>query len=225
MKDQNLKPLPQEKRDECRALIASIKANNYDDFYSAAQLAALNHEYDTSQKVFEENGRKGVKDFDNNVIVPAIFDDIIETYTAPYFDRPIPVIKDGKACLVTPDGSGKVIQGFDYDTIHSTWIGYICTKGEYKGLLSGSGLVLIPCEMDEIYDPYNNLIAFEKDGKTGYWYDGVLSEEFYEESFIIDTCDLLCVYRMKDGKKVSGYLDKEGRFTTEFEDAWFGVYC
>lgn len=221
MKDTNLKPLSQAKRDECRALIANIKADN-DDFYSAAQLASMNGEYDTSQKVFEENGRKGVKDFDNKVIVPAIFDDIIETYSAPYFDRPIPVIKEGKAGLVAPDGTGKALLDFDYDSIHSTWIGFTCTRGEHKGLLSCDGKILIPCEMDEIYDPYNDLIAFKKDGKNGYWYDGVLSEEFYEEDFI-DTCDLLCVYRIEDGKKVCGYLDKEGRFTTEFEEAWFRI--
>ena len=72
-------------------------------------------------------------------------------------------------------------------------------------------------------DECRALIAFEKDGKRGYWYDGVLSEEFYEEDFI-DTCDLLCVYRIEDGKKVCGYLDKDGHFTTEFEEAWFGIF-
>lgn len=221
MKDPELKPLSQAKGDECRALIANLKATK--DYDSGALLSLIEDEYDTFQTVFERNGMKGVKDFDGNVVVPAMFDDIVESYPASCYDRLIPVIKDGKAGLVAPDGSGKVIVGFDYDSINAVSYGYMCQRGVLKGMLAHDGHVLIPCEMDVIYEAFNGLIAFEKDGKRGYWYDGVLSEEFYEEDFI-DTCDLLCVYRIEDGKKVCGYLDKEGHFTTEMEEAWFGIF-
>ena len=67
-----LKPMSRAKRDECRALIDSIMATC--DCESIESLLKMESEYDTFQKVFEENGMKGVKDFDGNVVVPAIFD-------------------------------------------------------------------------------------------------------------------------------------------------------
>lgn len=217
-----LKPMSRAKRDECRALIDSIMATC--DCESIESLLKMESEYDTFQKVFEENGMKGVKDFDGNVVVPAIFDEVAETYSASCSGKLIPVVKDGHVGLVTPDGTGKVIVGFEYDSIHFVGYGFLCGRGGHKGLLSCAGKVVIPCEMDEIYEPFNGLFAFKKDGKRGYLYYGVFSKDLYEEDFIDDD-DMLRVYRIEEGEKVCGYLDNDGCFTTDVDEGWFGIGC
>ncbi|MGN1219451.1 MAG: WG repeat-containing protein [Candidatus Cryptobacteroides sp.] len=220
MTDNRLKPMSQAKRDDCRALIDSIKATG--NCKSREALMLMESEYDTFQKVFEENGMKGVKDFDGNVVVPAIFDDVVETYSASCSGNLIPVVKDGLVGLVAPDGTGKVIVGFEYDSIHFVGYGFMCIKDEQEGLLSCSGQVIVPCEMDEIYEPLNDLIVFEKDGKRGYLCGGVFSKDLYEEDFIDDN-DMLRVCRFEDREIVCGYLDKEGCFTTDADEGWFGM--
>lgn len=222
MEDNKLKPMSQAKKDECRALIDSIMATG--DCESIESLLKVESEYDTFQKVFEENGMKGVKDFDGNVVVPAIFDEIAETYSASCSGNLIPVIKEGHVGLVAPDSTGKVIVGFEYDSIHFVGYGFLCSKDGRKGLLSCDGQVIIPCEMDEIYEPFNDLITFEKDGKRGYLCSGVFSKDLYGEDFIDDD-EMLRVYRIEDGEKVCGYLDKEGCFTTDVDEGWFGIGC
>ena len=90
------------------------------------------------------------------------------------------------------------------------------------GLADVSGRILVPAEVDKVYEPFNDLIVFEKDDKYGFSMLGsdVLTEAIYEDYEVGDDEYLIVV---KDG--VRGYLDEEGRFTTESDDSFFYAGC
>jgi hypothetical protein len=67
--------------------------------------------------VFEENGKKGLKNVKGEVVVPAIYDNygILE----PYYLKLSPVVAqlDGKVALVERDGKGTPYTDFEYHYI------------------------------------------------------------------------------------------------------------
>lgn len=222
MKRENLKPLSPEKRDECRELIAVLRKEpgNID---ALTALDAINRGYDTFQTVFEENGLYGVKDYDGNVVVPAAFDGIAETYSTWLFDLPIPVIKDNKVGLVVPDGTGKIMTDFVYDSIRYAGTGFMCVCGCKKGVISTvNGSVIIPCIMDEIFDELCGITVVEKDGKRGYYFNGSLTEFFDDDRMEDDGTVMVC--RRKGGAETWGYIDADGRFTRDEDEACLRYY-
>ena len=89
--------------------------------YSHTGYRELSHEYrklasdyDWRDEIFEENGKKGMKNIKGEVIVPAIYDDFgtPENYyaTTPY----VCAYLDGKAGLVMRDGSGTPVTAFEF---------------------------------------------------------------------------------------------------------------
>jgi hypothetical protein len=125
------------------------------------ELKMLLDKYNTFDIVFEENGKKGLKDIAGRVRVPALYEDFAETYSY-HWGRSMPVAArnaEGKYALVAADGAGTPLCDFEYDYIsylRATNSHYMCVKksgdGVLKGILDGKGRLIVPCEMEKVYE-------------------------------------------------------------------------
>ena len=184
---------------------------------------AFIEEYDLSTQIFEENGKKGVKDAAGEVLIPAIYDEVCYTFMDFCTPFAVPVIKDGKFAFAAHNGEGTLVSDFEYDDIvYTPECCYVIVKDGKKGLAGEDGKVMIPAEMDEIYSPFNGLAAYEKDGKYGFSmvYESLMTEAVYD-SHELGEDDYLEV--VKDG--VKGYIDAQGQFTTDEDERYFSAYC
>ena len=195
-------------------------ATNESDF---EKVLAFENEYDIFTQVFTENDKMGVKDAVGEVIVPALYDEIGCTFADYCKGFAVPVVLDGKMALVSQDGKGTLKTDFDYDHIVFDDCYYVLVKDGKSGLATGSGDVIIPAEMDEIFTPINDLAGFEKDGKFGFAMIGydLITEPVYESYDIVGESDYLQV--VKDG--VTGYIDESGEFTTDEDERFFHAAC
>ena len=74
--------------------------------------------YDWYDTIFEENGKYGTKDVTGKVILPAQYDGIGELCHQIYFGKlPRVAVLNGKCGLVLPDGSGKALTDFEFDSM------------------------------------------------------------------------------------------------------------
>lgn len=159
--DQVCKLLAEEKFEEANKL--------QEEYYE------LENEYNLFDRIYEENGKMGVKDITGKILVPAIYSNYSELYSYT-IKRGAPMAaqnEEGKFALVTTNGKGTPLCDFKYDLIeckHYTSF-YTCIKKadgkEYFGLLTAKGDEIVPCEMDMIYGISNNIIVFEKNEKFG----------------------------------------------------------
>lgn len=182
------------------------------------KVLAFEQEYDVFTKVYSENGKLGVKDAIGKVLVPAFFDEIGYTYSDSCRGFAVPVIKDGKMALVSPDGKGTMLTEAIYDQIRFSDCSFILYKDGKQGLATGSGLVVVPAEMDEVFLPMNALVIFTKDGKNGFAMSGtgLITEPEYDDFEIVEH-EYLKVY--KNGEE--GYIDEDGHFTTDEDMRFF----
>ena len=187
------------------------------------KVMAFEEEYDIFSQVFTEGGKKGVKDAAGEVLVPAEFDEVGCTFADFCIGFAIPVVKDGKMALVSPDGKGTLLTELVYDHICFDDCFFVLVKDGKKGLATGGGEVIIPAEMDEVYTPFNSLTAYLKDGKFGFAMIGygLITAPVYESYDIESGTEYLQV--VKDG--VSGYIDESGEFTTEEDERFFHASC
>ena len=135
----------------------------------------------------------------------------------------VPVLKGDKFALVAQDGKGTMLSDFEFDQIHYTpECCYILVKDGKKGLAMSDGTVVIPAQMDQVYTPFNGLASFEKDGKSGFSmvYEGITTEAVYDDCELEGDTYLEVV---KDG--VKGFIDSNGVFTTDEDEAHFGAFC
>ena len=75
----------------------AVTSSDYD------KLNAFIEEYDLYTKVFEENGKMGVKDAAGQVLVPAEFDEVGYNFMDHFKPHAVPGLKDGKFALVAQD--------------------------------------------------------------------------------------------------------------------------
>ena len=68
------------------------------------KLNAFIEEYDLYTKVYEENGKMGVKDAAGQVLVPAVFDEVGYTFMDHFKPYAVPVVKDGVKGYVDSKG-------------------------------------------------------------------------------------------------------------------------
>lgn len=183
-------------------------------------ISAFESEYDVFTKVFEEDGKKGVKDAVGGMLVPALFDGIACTFTDFFRGLAIPVVKGGKMALVSPDGQGTMLSDFEYENIYFSEGYYYLIKDGKQGLACLSGNIIVPAQMDKVNMPFNDLVSFEKDGKYGFaMMDmGVITDPVYDDSDM-DSDNYLEV--VKDG--VKGYIDEEGNFTANKDERFFST--
>lgn len=88
----------------------------------------------------------------------------------------VPVRKQDKYALCKIDVKGTLITGFDYDHMYRYFGGnvsyFVVEQDGKKGLISQTGRIIIPCEMDEIYEmtDADGIVPFKKGDKWGMAY-------------------------------------------------------
>ena len=214
MSDMKKKATPEQIR-EFRNMLENLSSNGNVD-----KVNNFMAEYDTMCTLFVENGLTGVKDVLGEVLVPAVFDEIVGMFPDVNRDFAVAVIKDGKYGLVKPDGKGTMAAECIYDNIHLDGYCYYAVKDSKHGLYNVSGEILLPVTADKVYEPWNDLLVYEVDGKFGFSMLGaeLVTEAVYEAYEIDGNEDLVVTL---DGKK--GYLDETGAFTEDQDEAWFNA--
>ena len=136
---------------------------------------------------FWQNGRCGLRQADGQLLIPPIDATVTERYDRIDTLREsqgrvwcVPVRRGDKYALCTMDGSGTLLTDFVYDHIFRYFGGRVATfvveQDGRKGLISQhDGQLLIPCEMDEIYEMPDTdaAVPFKKNGKWDRWYHQV----------------------------------------------------
>lgn len=176
-------------------------------------------QYDWSSVVFEENGKEGLKTVFGDVVVPAVYEQIV--YFPYYFyltSLAIVAKKNGRLGLLKlNDDMSEVaeITGFEFDAaFHIEFTEFVAVRKEDTGkwgLVDMKGNMLVPTEMDVIYnDAANGCIFVDKDGKSGV-YDYVNEAFAYPEYESIDGMGEGGNLRFtKDGQE--GYVTTDGQF-------------
>ena len=182
------------------------------------RLNELHSGYDWSNYEFEDpnTGKKGVMDITGRILVPAHYDGFafLGTYQLG-LDLPKGALKDGKYGFVASDGSGKELTEFKYTYLE--WDPY---TGFYKacwgddtnkfGYITPQGLVFIPNIIDRCYEPTNDFVLLEGNGKYG----GLDTRTFHYVEPLFDNVEVEPeeeVVFYKNG--VAGYVIEE---TSEF---------
>ena len=193
----------------------ALDNENYEESDRLYELVSeLNEKYDFKDQVFEENGRKGLRDMTGDTLVPPLYAGICETYNFEELRGcPIGVCNEnGKCALVTTDGEGTLLTDFEYDNIR--FFGYlpyfIVWKGEKVGFIDIDGTVVVPCILDDWHDGFNDIQIIESEGKYGFitrW--GLYVEPMYDE---LDNKNNEPRVRKGD---TWGYVNTDGDFVTK----------
>lgn len=127
--------------------------------------------FDWLDVVFEENGKKGLKNIKGEVVIPPIYDDycILE----PYYKKNLfgGAIIDGKAALVKRDGTGTPITDFEFhhiERIEDSTL-YACWKSsdlKHFALMS-DGQLLTPFELESYGEVCDGCLIVSSNGKNG----------------------------------------------------------
>lgn len=222
-------------------------------------LKELSEQYDWKDEVFEKNGKKGVRSITGEVLVPALYDDYREIYSQliriengvnPHYIAS----QRGKFGLVAADGTGTSITDFCCDGIcyFEDYDKFLFFNPGGYGVMSASGEIIVPCQMDEIIWCPMGSLAFCKDGKWGQYTDqyGYMEphlDELYVDGVVVripqsDSYYLRKYYHRDDpdtagcfighyeGANNDGYwgyfycLDKDGLFHegASFGDIYYG---
>lgn len=98
---------------------------------------------------------------------------------------------------------------------------FVCEKYHRKGVVDEEGKEIIPCEQYEIFEQIDadGVIPFLSNGKWGLCHFGVCTEAIFDE--VIIHSEEYCQVMLKGQK---GWIDSEGKFTQNQEDAWFGSW-
>ena len=178
-----------------------------------------------------ENGKKGVKNLEGSIIVPANYDEIAYTYgRMVHKGYPYVAIRDGKMGLVAPDGKGTELTDFVYDNISlfssmpCGWLWYQKDGSKQFGIMTIDGKEVMPCKLDS-YGVGCQTIYFDSGDRHGLLQAGigVLLEPIYDDIEVEDP-DSPIIFTL-NGEK--GYVrSTDGKFfpqslsETMSEDEW-----
>ena len=136
-----------------------------------------------------ENGKKGVKNPEGEIIVPANYDDIVYAYDYSYLkNHPYVCVRDGKTGLVAPDGNGTELTKFVYDDIahvkeecFGACMLYRKDGSKQFGIMANNGKEITPCNLDA-YSETGQTIYFRSGAYWGLWQieTGELLEPIYD---------------------------------------------
>ena len=153
-----------------------------------SQKTQILESYDWSDQEITANGKSGLTDCFGEILIPPEYDET--WYRANYFvtrEKPIACRRREKWGMVLPDGKGTVVTDFLYDNIflgeyYSFWNFIIVAREGKYGFIDIKGNSLTPIELDEIYQPENNMGQVRKGEKFGFIYhNGDYIEPVYEE--------------------------------------------
>ena len=187
-----------------------------------AELDGIKGEYELFDHVFEENGKIGLKDITGKVRVPALYKEFPILYPYHLF-RNLPVLArdfNDKLAIVAADGTGKALCDFEYDSIYIEFASdgfFVCAKEEgddyVEGVINSKGEILVPCEMDSVYEMIYDCMLVEKGDKVGFLMsNGAFAAPVYDE--YDDSGNFLQVRK----GAVWGYLSVDGEFIPEEDD-------
>ena len=195
------------------------------------KLNEINASYDLNNYEFIDpaTGKKGVKNPAGEVIVPAEFEEF--SFLGDHNCFPVSHMaakKDGKYGVVTVDGTGTVLCEFCYDYLQwypytglylARWDGI----KEKFGMVNKEGKVFIPNVLTQLYEPWNDFMLLEGDGKFGALDVSTFFFVLPEYDKIEAEPDELAVFH-KDGKE--GYVIEEtGEFITKEQYEEDGNYA
>lgn len=153
----------------CVELESACKNCNWADDTIIEELNDLRNNKNWFTQVFVgEDGKKGMTDARGRIIVPAIYDDYAFTYNTILGNRStIIAFKDGKMGIVKTDGSGEPTTGFIYDNLGDIKLipgAYFYRKGKCQsyGIVGCDGKEVIPCIIDEAYEPDGTNFFYKK---------------------------------------------------------------
>lgn len=182
--------------------------------------------YDLNNYLFEDpaTGKKGLKNPAGQILVPAEFDDfsfIGDHNTAAISHTAAK--KDGKWGIVTTDATATILCEFRFDYLQwhpftglytARWDGIT----DKFGFVSKTGEVVIPHVLTQLYEPVNDFLLLEDEGKFGAL-DTTTFSFVLPEYDSVDCAPEQDVIFVKDG--IEGYVIEEtGEFVpkTQFED-------
>ncbi len=186
----------------------------YQEYYD------LMSQYDWIDEIFEENGKKGLKNSMGEIVVPAIYDDfcILESYYNK--QRYAGAVKDGKAGLVRRDGTGTPVTAFEYQRIERipfTSIYAVWKPEDTKHLaLMFENQIITPFEIEAYGDVSDGAIRLGANGKIGmlHFENGITYVKPEYDDIYDQGCDEDFLF-VKDGKE--GRLTWEQRFVSDEE--------
>ena len=199
--------------DEMVSKMGTIPEADYCEFYE--EYNDLIASYDWNDIVFEENGKKGLKDVKGQVVVPALYDDFSDL--APYYEYPKRVIAylNGKVALVKRNGEGTPITDFEFSQMEripcSPFYAVWKEEDDAHFAVMYDGKVITPYEIEVYGDVVDGGVWLGANGKTGLlYYVGEIIyikpqyDSIYDEGVGGD------FFFVKDG--VAGRLTLDGRF-------------
>lgn len=182
------------------------------------ELSDLMENYDWMDEVFEENGKKGLRNVKGEVVVPPIYDDFLSVVAYGY-DADCVAQLNGKAGIVKRDGKGTPMSSFDFkhmESIPFTPAYAVWKEGSEKfALMMGQELVT-PFEIEHFCGASDGVILLKTDGKMGMLaYDPnfvYIAPEY--DSIDYDGCGSYFTF-VKDG--IEGRVTLEGKFVSNEE--------
>ncbi|MBO7497739.1 MAG: hypothetical protein J6T64_00925 [Bacteroidaceae bacterium] len=159
-------------------VLAEMKRLDWKDEASEAKYMELGQEYcdltdlyDWYDEVFEENGKKGMKNVKGEIVIPAIYDGfgVPELYYEGY--SLVAAERDGKKGLVKRDGTGTPTTEFEYhqlirvpfSDIYATWK----SEDDKHFAFMAEGKVFTPYELESISWISNGVGVVYANGKKG----------------------------------------------------------
>ena len=173
--------LPRPTIEQLRAfdeLTARLKDLQFeDDEYDEVidKLNALIASCDWKNYVFTDpsTGKKGVKNPAGEILIPACYEEFNFVGDRNVFPLShMAAKKDGKYGVVVADGSNNVLADFRFDLLiwnpytalyEACWDG---VRGKF-GMVTSKGDVFIPNVLTNSYEPWNDFMLLESDGKFG----------------------------------------------------------
>ena len=188
------------------------------------ELLDLINSHDWSCEVFEENGKYGLKSCIGKVLLPAKFDDFKALANVHIKEgQKIVAMLDGKFGILRADGVGEWIVSPEFNEIGYPNSITSVFKGDKWGVLNTeTGEYIIPAELDLIYGGTsfmftNGMAYFEKDGKVGVMNDvGEFTQAIFDEAEPNEHGVIVIKFNGKEG-----FIDKNGHYTEDEDDAWF----
>ena len=174
------------------------------------------------QLLIAEDGKKGLKDCNGNLIVPALFDDIPEIYSQHRRGNLIPVVKNGEFHLYDILHQSLMPQKYDRVFRYFSEEGcFVVINNGKKGLINGQLETIIPIEMDEIYEKQDTegCIVFTKGDKWGAYHFGQYAPPVFER-MEVESEEYVKVWL----NGVQGWIDCNGNFTKDESLAYFGSW-
>ena len=184
----------------------------------------LLNSYNWFPEMFEENDKVGIKDITGEILVPAIFDDLAYSSSAIKYQIAVAAKLNGKWGLVSTNGAGAAITGFEFDYIApisgpvtavkkgGKW-GYIFEDGRFFTEIGFDEICLVDSRITFI----NGWSAFKKDGLWGVTDGTSITAAEFDEVDIMNFPGPVMV--VKNG--VSGFIDSDCNFTTDEDEAYW----